>query len=93
MGRLNRLMKMKRPSEILRGWLADQNGLTQSELADQLGTSRYSVNQILNDRRSITAEMALRLERVTELEASLWLHAQTENDLAAARRAQRGTAT
>jgi addiction module HigA family antidote len=38
--------------------------ITQQELADCMHVSRHSVNQILNDRRAITADMALRLERV-----------------------------
>ena len=46
-----------------------------------MGVSRLTVNEIINDRRSVTAEMALRLEAVTRVSASMWLNLQRNVDL------------
>jgi addiction module HigA family antidote len=52
------------PGDVLkRRILKDE--ITQEKLAFAMRVSRISVNQIVNGRRSITAEMALRLARVT----------------------------
>ena len=48
--------------------------------------SRVTVNQLLNDRRDVTAEMALRLARVLGTTAEYWLNLQTKVDLYRARR-------
>ena len=46
-----------------------------------MGVSRLTVNEIINDRRTVTAEMALRLEAVTRISASMWLNLQRNVDL------------
>jgi antitoxin HigA-1 len=50
-----------------------------------MGVSRLTVNEIANDRRTVTAEMALRLEAVTSISAVLWLNLQRAVDLHRAR--------
>jgi antitoxin HigA-1 len=55
--------------------------ITQSDLARSMGVSRLTVNEIINDRRTVTAEMALRLEAVTRISASMWLNLQRNVDL------------
>ena len=52
-----------------------------------MGVSRLTVNEIANDRRTITAEMALRLEAVTRISAGMWLSLQRAVDLHRARAA------
>jgi plasmid maintenance system antidote protein VapI len=51
-----------------------------------MGVSRFSINQIINGRRAVTAEMALRLARVTSTTADLWLNLQRDVDLYFAQR-------
>jgi addiction module HigA family antidote len=68
------------PGEILRDFLEAQK-TTQDELARAMGVSRFSINQIVNGRRAVTAEMALRLSRVTRTTAELWLDLQRRVDL------------
>jgi plasmid maintenance system antidote protein VapI len=46
-----------------------------------MGVSRLTINEIINDRRTVTAEMALRLEAVTRVSASMWLNLQRNVDL------------
>ena len=69
------------PGRFLRERVLWPEGLTQSDLAHSMGVSRLTVNEIINDRRSVTAEMALRLEAVTRVSASMWLNLQRNVDL------------
>jgi addiction module HigA family antidote len=49
--------------------------------------SRLTVNQIINDKRTITAEMALRLAKVLHTTPEFWLNLQRGVDLQKARQA------
>lgn len=55
--------------------------ITQDQLAQAMRVSRFSVNQIVNGRRSITAEMALRLSKVTSTSHDYWLNLQRAVDI------------
>ncbi len=72
--------------EVLRELLLSDGRITQDQLADAMGVSRYSINQLVNDRRAVTAEMALRLAKATSTTAEFWLDLQRNVDLAKARR-------
>ena len=72
-------------SDVLRK-IVERYGITQDQLAEALGVSRYSVNQLLNDRRGVTAEMALRLAKATGTTPRFWLNIQQQVDLFRARR-------
>ena len=69
------------PGRFLREKVLAPDGLTQDQLARAMGVSRLTVNEIINDRRTITAEMALRLEAVTRVSAAMWLNLQRMVDL------------
>jgi antitoxin HigA-1 len=69
------------PGRFLREKVLEPEGLTQNDLARSMGVSRLTVNEIINDRRTVTAEMALRLEAVTRVSASMWLNLQRNVDL------------
>jgi addiction module HigA family antidote len=73
------------PGEVLRRRVLAKLGITQDELADAMQVSRFSVNQIVNGRRSVTAEMALRIAHVTSTTPDFWLNLQREVDLYQAR--------
>jgi addiction module HigA family antidote len=73
------------PGAVLRKRILERIGITQEELADAMGVSRFSVNQIINGRRSVTAEMALRIARVTSTTPDFWLDLQRDVDLYQAR--------
>ncbi|MBT3196083.1 MAG: HigA family addiction module antidote protein [Gammaproteobacteria bacterium] len=55
--------------------------ITQSKLAEAMGVSRKTVNELCNDRRSITAESALMLSRVFGNSADFWLNLQQRIDI------------
>lgn len=69
------------PGEVLRHEILEENGITQEKLADAMGVSRYTVNQLVNARRSVTAETALRLGRATSTSPKFWLNLQRMIDL------------
>lgn len=69
------------PGEFIREDILLEFDLTQGELAEELGVSRRSINQLVNERRGITADMALRLAKFTNTSPQLWLNLQTAVDL------------
>jgi addiction module HigA family antidote len=56
-------------------------GLTQGQLAQAMGVSRKTVNELCTNRRSITADTALMLARVFGNTAEFWLNLQQRNEL------------
>jgi addiction module HigA family antidote len=56
-------------------------GITQSAFAIRLGVSFPRLNEIINARRSVTPDTALRLARVTGMSADFWLGLQQDWDL------------
>lgn len=72
---------MPTPGRVLRALLLERYAITQAELATAMRTTRYSVNQILNDQRALTAEMALRIGKVTNTSPEMWLNLQQQLDL------------
>lgn len=60
--------------------------LRQGTFAGALGVSRFTLNQIERERRTVTPEMAIKLERVTGRPALEWLCAQAAASLAELRR-------
>ena len=47
-------------------------GITQSAFATRLGVSFPRLNEVINARRAVTPDTALRLERVTVDDGPLW---------------------
>jgi antitoxin HigA-1 len=55
--------------------------LTQGALAEAMGVQRKHVNELCNDRRSVTAATALILARVFGNSPEFWLNVQRRSDL------------
>ena len=56
-------------------------GLTQGVLAKAMGVQRKHVNELCNNRRTVTAATALILARVFANSADFWLNVQRRGDL------------
>jgi addiction module HigA family antidote len=69
------------PGYVLRTHILPEIGITQEQLAISMQVSRFSINQIINGRRAVTAEMAVRLGRVTGTTPEFWLNLQRDVDL------------
>jgi addiction module HigA family antidote len=65
------------PGETLTEVLTER-GMSQAELARRAGLSAKHVNQIVLGAASITAETALRLERVTGVLAQVWTNLEAD---------------
>ncbi|MBK8639207.1 MAG: HigA family addiction module antidote protein [Chromatiaceae bacterium] len=69
------------PGEMLREDFLPDFGLTVAALADALGVSRQTVNELLRGRRALSPEMALRLAQLFGNSAEFWLNVQRAVDL------------
>lgn len=68
------------PGEVLAGILEDA-GLSQSELARAIGSSRKVISEICNRKRGISAEMAFRLGKALKQTPDFWMNAQKNWEL------------
>ncbi len=69
------------PGDILVEEFLQPLGATQGALAEALGVPRKHVNELCNDKRSITVPTALMLARVFGNSAEFWLNVQRRTDL------------
>ncbi|MFA6166540.1 MAG: HigA family addiction module antitoxin [Gemmatimonadaceae bacterium] len=69
------------PGQLLREDFLPDEGLTVTSLASALGVSRQTVNELVSERRAVSADMALRLGRLFSQSAGLWLNLQRAVDL------------
>ena len=69
------------PGELLRDEIMPAAMLTQEKLATLLGVSRRTVNEIVTEKRSLSADMAHRLARLFNTTPELWLGLQQDMDL------------
>jgi len=76
-----RRIRPTHPGEMLREDFLPDYGLTISGLAEALGVSRQSINELLRGRRAVSPQMALRLSRLFGNSAEFWLNAQRAVDL------------
>lgn len=57
-------------------------GLTITQAAEVLGVTRTTLSELVNEKRGISAEMAVRLSKVFGGSAQSWLVQQAQYDLA-----------
>jgi addiction module HigA family antidote len=74
------------PGEMLRDDFMPDYNLTTTSLAQKLGVSRQTVNELLLERRAVSPSMALRLSRLFGNTPEFWLNAQRAVDLWNAKR-------
>ncbi len=82
-----RKIRPTHPGEMLREDFLPDYGLTASGLAEALGVSRQTINELLRGRRAVSPDMALRLSRLFGNTPEFWLNAQRAVDLWAAAQA------
>ena len=69
------------PGEILREDFMEPMGLSINKLARDLVVPPNRISEIVNGKRAITVDTALRLQRYFKIEAQFWLNLQSEHDL------------
>lgn len=74
------------PGEILREEFMLPFKLSSTALANAIGVTPARVNEIVRERRGITADTALRLARYFGTDAQSWMNLQKNYELEMARR-------
>lgn len=81
--------KPMHPGRVLAEIHMTKMGLNQSQLARKLGCAHRKINEIVNCKRGIAPEFALKLEEVLGTPAEVWVRMQAEYDLGVARKKKR----
>jgi addiction module HigA family antidote len=74
------------PGEMLKEEFLAEYGLSQARLARAIGISPNRIAEIVNNRRRITADTALRLALYFGNSPEFWMNLQAHYDLKIARR-------
>ena len=83
-------MRPVHPGEILREDYLAELGMSVNALAKALNVPTPRINDIVLERRGISADTALRLARYFDTTARFWLNLQTTYDLRVAETAAGG---
>ena len=80
-GRAPRKLKPVHPGEILREEFMNPLGLSANRLALDLRVPVTRISEIVNERRAISTETALRLACYFNTTPEFWMNLQTQHDL------------
>ncbi len=69
------------PGEFLREDFLKPMGISQDTLAQALNVPALHISEIVNGKRSITADTALRLARFFDMTPGFWMNMQKRYDL------------
>ena len=72
------------PGEILKDEL-QARGLSQRKFAETIGVSYSVLNEVLNGKRPINTEYAMKIEAATGIRDSVWLKMQMKYNIQVAR--------
>ncbi|MCL2324494.1 MAG: HigA family addiction module antitoxin [Actinomycetia bacterium] len=78
------VMRTRRPThpgEMLREEYMPDFGLSVRDLAELLGVSRQSINELVGERRALSTEMAIRLSALFGSSPESWLNLQRNVDV------------
>jgi len=73
--------KPTHPGNIIKEDYLKILSITIKDLSESLGVSRKTLSKIINERGSVTPDMALRLSRAFDTSPLLWLNLQKNYDL------------
>ena len=73
--------KPTHPGEILLEDVIKPLGLTVTEAAKNLGVSRKTLSELVNQKAALSPEMALRIAKATNTIPESWLNMQTKLNL------------
>ena len=69
------------PGEILHDDFMEPMGISINQLARDIAVPPNKISEIINGKRAVTADIALRLQRYFRIEAQFWLNLQSKYDL------------
>lgn len=76
----NRLVRPAHPGEVLADILADLE-ITEADFARALNVSTETVNELIDGKRAITIDLAIRLGKALGNGPQLWLNLQQKIDV------------
>jgi addiction module HigA family antidote len=83
------MLELKNPShpgDFVKHEIIEAHGLTVTAGAKALGVTRQALSELLNCRASLSADMAVRLEKAFGVDMPTLMRMQTAYDIAAARK-------
>lgn len=78
------MMKKRKPVHpgvLLREDVLNPLNLTVTKAADDLGVSRKTLSELINERASLSPDMAVRIAKATGTSPESWLNMQSKLDL------------
>lgn len=69
------------PGQMLLKEFLEPVGMTQKDFAEHLGWTYARLNEIINERRGVSAESALAFADAFKMEPEFWLNLQRDWDL------------
>ena len=81
-------LRMKNPAHpggFVKSEIVEATGMSVTAAASALGVTRPALSALLNERSSLSPEMALRIEKVFGVSMDTLLHMQTSYDIARTR--------
>jgi len=78
---LGKMYNPPHPGEVLKGLYLQPLNLSITQTAKDLGVSRVTLSELVNGRRGVSPEMAIRLAQAFNTEVEMWLNLQRNYDL------------
>ncbi len=75
------LIELTTPGEVLKVDFLDAMGLSAYDLAKSIGVDPMRISRIINGKRKITADTAIRFSKYFGTSAGFWLNLQSLYDL------------
>ena len=69
------------PGEMLLEEFMKPYGMTQTEISQRIGVSRKHISEVVNSRKGISTDVALRLSKLFGTSPELWLNGQIAWDV------------
>ena len=68
------------PGELLREEILPGIELSQERLAERLNVSRQTINELVNEKRGVSIDMAYRLGKLFNMDPTTWIRMQEAVD-------------
>lgn len=78
---VNKKLKPIHPGEVLREEFLKPFSISEESLAQSIGVSVQTIREIVAEKQSVTADIALRLAKFFGMSAQFWLGLQSDYDL------------
>lgn len=75
------IRKPTHPGAVLKEDVLDPLNLTVTEAAKDLGISRKALSELINERTSLTPDMAVRIAKATKTTPESWINMQSKLEI------------